>query len=75
MSSQDQLCYKEWINPIALRTAKTLWSFGHSECILLQSEWPKQVSVSFDLTLLYSGWQDKITNWIQACVTTAGSQI
>ena len=20
------------INPIALRTAKTLWSFGHSEC-------------------------------------------
>ena len=20
------------VNPIALRTAKTLWSFGHSEC-------------------------------------------
>ena len=21
-----------YVNPIALRTAKTLWSFGHSEC-------------------------------------------
>ena len=35
------------INPIELRMAKTLWSFGHSECnrvnrvsVLLHSEWP-----------------------------------
>ena len=24
--------WKTWVNLIALRMAKTLWSFGHSEC-------------------------------------------
>ena len=28
----EQLGKKVFINPIALRTAKTLWSFGRSEC-------------------------------------------
>ena len=28
---------KENFNPIALRTAKTLWSFGHSECNRIKS--------------------------------------
>ena len=29
--SLSNICLKAF-NPIALRTAKTLWSFGHSEC-------------------------------------------
>ena len=27
---------KKYLNPIALRMAKTLWSFGHSECNMVK---------------------------------------
>ena len=42
--SHQQLAHTEkgpWFNPIALRMAKTLWSFGHSKCnrVILQGSY------------------------------------
>ena len=31
------------VSPIALRMAKTLWSFGHSECNRVKKRWVKRV--------------------------------
>ena len=50
---------KKPLNPIALRTAKTLWSFGHSECNRVEAVvWP--CSTQFVLAFLSVKYTQKL---------------
>ena len=40
-SSKQEVTKLSPFNPIALRMAKTLWSFGHSECKRVNRKWGK----------------------------------
>ena len=47
-----------YVNPIALRMAKTLWSFGHSECSRVREDLHERVAThTFSFAIFSSGNQ------------------